>query len=71
MKVRKRGIWSLAVIIPVALLLALVLPEGRLFVLAAGVLLVFWVIKTCLNSQRYVERYIREVLTVHDDSTSS
>jgi hypothetical protein len=70
-KLRRRGIWGVAFIVPITLLLALVLPELRFFVLACGVLLVFWLIKTCLNSQEYVRRYIREELAEHDESTSS
>lgn len=70
-KLRWRGIWGLAFIVPVTLLLALVLAELRFLVLACGVLLVFWLSKTCLNSQEYVKRYIREELAEQDESTSS
>ena len=70
-KLRWRGIWGLAFIVPVTLLLALALTELRFFVLACGVLLVFWLSKTCVNSQEYVKRYIREELAEHDESTSS
>ena len=70
-KVRWRGIWGLAFIVPVTLVLALALPELRFFVLACGVLLVFWLSKTSLNSQEYVKRYIREELAEHDESASS
>jgi len=70
-KLRWRGIWGLVFIVPVTLLLALVLPELRLFVLACGVLLVFWLSRTSVNSQEYVKRYIREELAEHDESTSS
>ena len=70
-KLRRRGIWGQAFIVPVTLLLALALPELRFFVLACGGLLVFWLSKTCTNSQEYVKRYIREELADHDESTSS
>ena len=70
-KLRRRAIWGLAFIVTVSLLLALTLPELRLFVLACGVLLVFWLSKTSVNSQEYVKRYIREELAEHDESTSS
>ena len=70
-KLRKRGLWGLAIIVPIALLLALALPQLRIFVLACGVLLVFWLMKTSLNSQDYVKRYIREVLAEDDDPASS
>lgn len=70
-KLRRRGIWGVAIIVPVALLLALVLPELRLFVLVCGVLLVFWLSKTCINGQEYVKRYIREELADPDESASS
>jgi hypothetical protein len=64
-KIHRRGRWGLAVIVPVALLLALAFPELRAFILACGVLAVFWLIKTVLNSQEYVKRYIREELADH------
>jgi len=70
-KLRRRGIWGLALIVPVTLLLALALPELRLFVLVCGVLLAFWLSKTSVKSQEYVKRYIREELAEHDESTSS
>lgn len=68
---RRRGIWGLAFIVPITLLLALLLPELRLFVLVCGALLIFWLSKTSLNGQEYVKRYIREELDEHDDSTPS
>ncbi len=61
-RLRRRGSWGLAIIVPVALLLALALPELRVFVLACGVLAVFWLVKTLKNSQDYIKRYIREEL---------
>ncbi len=70
-KLRRRGIWGLAFIVSVTLLLALALPELRFFVLVCGVLLVFWLSKTSLNGQEYVKRYIREELAEHDESTPS
>ena len=70
LKLRRRGIWGLAFIVPITLLLALALPELRLFVLACGGLLVFWLSKTCVNSQEYVKRYIREELAEPEESTS-
>ena len=66
-KLRRRGRWGLAVIVPVALLLALALPELRVFVLMCGALAAFWLIKTVLNSQEYVKRYMREELAEHDE----
>ena len=70
-KLRRRAIWGLAFVVTVTLLLALTLPELRLFVLACGALLVFWLSKTSVNSQEYINRYIREELAEHDESTSS
>ena len=70
-KLRRRGLWGLAFIVPVTLLLALALPELRLFVLTCGALLGFWLSKTSVNSREYIKRYIREELTEHDESTSS
>lgn len=61
-KLRRRGIWGLAIITPAALLLALALPQLRVFILACGVLAAFWLIRTTLSSQEYVKRYIREEL---------
>jgi len=66
-KLQRRGIKGLAVITPVSLLLALELPELRTLVLTCGVLAAFWVIKTSLNSQEYVKRYIREELGDRDE----
>ena len=70
-KLRRRGIWGLAFIVAVTLLLALSLPELRFFVLAGGVLLGFWLSKTSMNAQEYVKRYIREELAEHEESTST
>lgn len=70
-KIRKRGIWWLAFTVLLTLLLTLLLPEMRLFVVSAGILLSFWLSKTCLNSQEYVKRYMREVLNAQDESTST
>ena len=70
-KLRRRGLWGMAIIVLVTLPLALALPELRFFVLACGALLVFWLSKTCVNSQEYVKRYIREELAEHDESISS
>jgi len=70
-KLRRRGIWGLAVIVAVTLLLALALPELRLFVLACGALLFFWLSKTSLNGREYVRRYIREELGEDKESTAS
>lgn len=69
-KLRWRGIWGLAFIVPVTLLLALALPEFRIFVLACGALLVFWLSKTSVNSQEYVKRYIQEELAEHVPASS-
>ncbi len=68
-KLRRRGIRGLAIIVPATLLLALA--ELRFFVLACGVLLIFWLGKTTLRSQEYVKRYIREELANQDESTPS
>ena len=70
-KLRKRGMWGLAFIVTATLLLALMLPEQRFFVLACGVLPAFWLSKTSVNSQEYVKRYIREELTDQDEPISS
>jgi hypothetical protein len=59
--------WGLTITMPATLLLALALPELRVFVLASGVLAVFWLIKTTLNSQEFVKRYIREELGGHGE----
>jgi hypothetical protein len=66
-KLHRRGIWGLAIIVPSTLLLALVLPGQRAFVLICGVLAVFWLIKTTLNSREYVKRYILEELVDHNE----
>lgn len=69
-KLRRRGIWGLAFIAALTLLLALALPELRFFFLTCGVLLAIWLSKTCLNGQDYVKRYIREELADQDEPTS-
>lgn len=69
-RLRRRGIWGLALSIPTTLLLSLALPELLLLILVSGGLLVFWLSKTSLNSQEYVKRYMREELTVSDESIS-
>lgn len=70
-KLHKRGRTGLVLIVVITTLLMLALPELRLFVLACGGLLVFWLGRTSINSQDYVKRYIREELTEPDDSTPS
>jgi len=65
-KLHWRGVWGLAVIVTVTLILALVLTELRFFILACGALLVFWLSKTSVNSQEYVKRYIQEELAEHN-----
>ena len=50
---------------------ALALPELRLFVVACGALLVFWLSKTSLNGRDYVKRYIREELAADEAPTST
>lgn len=66
-KLQRRGIWGLAIIVPGTLLLALILPGLRAFVLVCGVLAVFWLYKTTLKSREYVKRYIQEELVEHND----
>lgn len=61
-KLQRRGIWGLAIIVPVTLLLALLLPGLRAFIMTCGALAVFWLYKTTLNSREYVKRYIQEEL---------
>ena len=65
-KLRWRGIWGLAFIALVTLILTLTVPELRLFILACGILLGFWLSKTSINSQEYIKRYIRTELAEHD-----
>jgi hypothetical protein len=68
-KLRWRGIWGMVFIVVATLALMLALPELRYFVLGCGILLVFWLSKTSVNSQQYVRRYIREELAEHDESS--
>ena len=65
-KLQRRGIWGLAIIIPGTLLLALVLPGLRAFLLICGALAIFWLYKTTLKSREYVKRYIQEELVDHN-----
>ena len=66
-KLRQRGIWGVAIVVPSSLALALIFWELRAFFLICGSLGAFWVIKTVLNSQEYVKRYIREELEVRNE----
>ncbi len=66
-KLRRRGIWGLSILTPVALLLALALPQLRAFILACGILAAFWLIRATLSSQEYIKRYIREELGEHSE----
>ena len=63
LKLRWRGIWGLAFIVLITLILTLALPELRFFILACGILLGFWL---SINSQEYVKRYIRQELAEQD-----
>ena len=66
-QLQRRGIWGAAILVPATLLLALVLPGLRAFVLICGVLALFWLYKTTLNSREYVKRYILEELVDHNE----
>lgn len=66
-KLQRRGIWGLAIIVPVTLLLALVLPGLRTFIMICGALAVFWLLKTTQKSREYVKRYIQEELVNHNE----
>jgi hypothetical protein len=66
-KLKRRGLIGVAIIVPAALLIALVLPGLRAFVLACGLLAIFWLVKTTLNSREYVQRYIQEELPHHKE----
>ncbi len=66
-KLQRRGIWGLAIIVPVTLLLALVLPGLRAFIMTCGALAVFWLFKTTRNSREYVKRYMQEELVDHNE----
>jgi hypothetical protein len=57
----------LAIIVPTTLLLALVLPELRAFVLLCGGLALFWLFKTVLNSREHVKRYMQEEIKEHHE----
>ena len=66
-KLQRRGIWGLAIIVPVTLLLALVFPGLRAFIMTCGALAVFWLFKTTQNSREYVKRYMQEELADHNE----
>lgn len=66
-KLKRRGLMGVAIIVPAALLIALLLPGLRAFVLACGLLAIFWLVKTTLNSREYVQRYIQEELPDHKE----
>jgi hypothetical protein len=63
---RKRGIWGVGIIVPSCMLLALIFSDLRAFILLCGGLAAFWLIKTVLNSQEYVKRYVQEELDEQD-----
>ena len=66
--VKKRSILGLALVVPVTLLLAWLLPDMRVFSLAFGGLIAVWLVNTGRRSQEFIQRYIDEELAEHGDS---
>ena len=66
-KLQRRGIWGLAIIVPVTLLLALVLPGLRAFIMICGALAVLLLFKTTRNILEHVKRYMQEELADHNE----
>jgi len=59
----KRMKYSLALIIPFTLALALLFPEMRIITLAIGGLLAVWVVNASRRGQQYLERFMSEKLS--------
>ncbi len=67
-KLGKRVKIGLLVIVPTTLALALLLPELRIVVLAAGALAGLWLVNATRRGQAYVERFMREELSDEGES---
>lgn len=59
----RRATIGVAVLAPIVLLLAMLLPEMRVFIFGLGALVAVWLINTNRHAQRHIERYIREELS--------
>ena len=67
-KLHKRAMVGLAIVTPIALLLALGLPEFRLVSLSLGALIGAWLVNTSRRGQQFVQQFIDEELS--DDGSS-
>ncbi len=62
----KRMKYSLTLIIPITLALALLFPELRIITLAIGGLLAVWVFNASRRGQQYLARFISEALSAKE-----
>ncbi|WP_207060935.1 hypothetical protein [Motiliproteus sp. SC1-56] len=53
---------ALAVVLPIALAAAILLPEVRILVIALGALFTLWIVNATRKGQQFLERYIQEEL---------
>ena len=60
---RRRRKKSIIIAAVITLILAVVFPEGRLFIIPLGTLFCFWVLKITGNGEIYIRRYIDEELS--------
>lgn len=67
-KLRKRALYGLILVLPTTLVLALLLPELRVFSLAFGGLVAVWLVNTGRRGSQFIERYLKEELSEHGDS---
>lgn len=64
----KRGKTGLLIAVPLTLILALLLPQFKLVIIALGLLVSAWLFKTTTRSREHIKRYIEEELSDEGDS---
>jgi len=64
----KRGKFGLLIIIPLTLILAALLPQFQIVIIALGGLISAWLFKTTTRSRQHIRRYIEEELSHDGDS---
>lgn len=67
-KLHKRAMVGLAVVVPIALLLAAAFPEFLLVSLSLGALIGAWLVNTSRRGQQFVQQFIDEELSGNGNS---
>ena len=67
-KLHKRAMMGLIIVVPVALLLALIFPEFLLVSLSLGALIGAWLVNTSRRGQQFVQKFIDEELSGNGSS---